>query len=118
MPVVIHQLLLSSNIFLDDGSYHHEIYTKLQKPDYQKHVPNLSYCLSLCSVNQTCAAAFYNESTSVCYMSGVSAFINIHGKERKAFRKSAHTESFSLIEGIYYKTNNYWMVWRDSALTG
>ena len=83
------------------------MYTKLQKPDYQKHVPNLSYCLSLCSVNQTCAAAFYNESTSVCHMSGVSAFIYIYGKERKAFRKLAHAESFSLIEGIYYKTNNY-----------
>ena len=98
--------LLSYTIILDDGRYHHEMYTKLQKPDYQKPVPNRSYCLSLCSINQTCAAVLYNESTSVCHMSGVSAFINNHVTEKKAFMKSAHVESFSLIEGLYHRTNN------------
>ena len=82
------------------------MYTSLQKPDYQKYVPNQSYCLSLCSINQTCAAVLYNESTSVCHMSGVSAFINNHVTEKRAFMKSAHTDSFSLIEGLYHRTNN------------
>ena len=86
-------------ILLDDGSYHPQGYSALHNPDYEKSVPNLSSCLSLCSVNQSCAAMSYNESTSTCYMSGVPHFLNISGIKPAAYWKKAHPDGYNLTEG-------------------
>ena len=88
-------------IFLDNGRYHPQGYSALHKPDYEKSVPNLSFCLSLCSINQSCAAMSYNESTSTCYMSGVPHFLNISGVEPTAYWKMAHPDGFNLTHGEF-----------------
>ena len=84
---------------LDNGRYHPQGYSDLDEPDYEKSVPNLSFCLSLCSINQSCAAMSYNESTSTCYMSGVPHFLNISGVEPTAYSKMAHPDGFNLTHG-------------------
>ena len=86
---------------LDNGRYHPQGYSDLDEPDYEKSVPNLSFCLSLCSINQSCAAMSYNESTSTCYMSGVPHFLNISGVEPAAYWKIAHPHGFKLTEGQF-----------------
>ena len=54
----------------------------------------LSYCLSLCSINQTCAGIYYDETKSMCYISEKNLFINIPREEHKAYMKAAHGKSF------------------------
>ena len=83
---------------IDNGRYHPDGYSRLAEHDYERSVSMLSYCLSLCSMNQTCAGMYYDETKSMCYMSGKSWFINIPGEEHKAFMKAAHDETFA---GLY-----------------
>ena len=86
-------------IFLDNGGYHPQGYSKLYQPDYEKSVPDISFCLSLCSVNQSCAGMSYNESISTCYMSGTPHFLNISGAKPAADRKLSHSSGFILTQG-------------------
>ena len=89
--------LILSNV--DNGRYHPDGYSRLAEHDYERSVPMLSYCLSLCSINQTCAGMYYDETKSMCYMSGKSWFLNIPGEEHKAFMKAAHDKTFA---GLYF----------------
>ena len=41
---------------------------------------------------------YYDETKSMCYMSGKSWFINIPGEEPKAYMKAAHDKTFA---GLY-----------------
>ena len=91
--------LLNVSYFLDNGRYHPQGYSKLYQPDYERPVPDISYCLSLCSFNQSCAGMSYNESTSTCSMSGVPHFLNISGFEPAAYWKVAHPDGFNLTQG-------------------
>ena len=102
--------LLNVSYFLDNGRYHPQGYSKLYQPDYEESVTDISFCLSLCSVNQSCAAMSYNESTSICSMSGLPHFLNISGAEPTAYWKVAHPDDFNLIHGnlsiicIFFRT--------------
>ena len=45
----------------------------------------------MCAVNKTCAAVLYNESASICHMSGEPEVQNISGVVPNAFVKLEHT---------------------------
>ena len=97
--IVCYNFSVKYFVILDDGRYYPQGYSKLYQPDYEKFVPDISYCLSLCSFNQSCAAMSYNESTSTCSMSGVPHFLNISGVKHAAYWKLAHPDGFIVTHG-------------------
>ena len=76
---------------LDSGRYQSERYSGLVKPDFSTRAPKMDFCLSMCAVNSTCAAVLYNESTSICHMSGEPEVQDISGAVPNAFVKLEQT---------------------------
>ena len=98
---------------VDESGYSAENYSMLSSPDYRKPVHMLSDCLSLCSINQSCAAMSYDAFTSTCYMSGMPTFLNITGVEPTARMKKAHASKLTLLNcaskgvlTVYHKSLN------------
>ena len=85
-------------IILDDGRFSLVTYTALTVYDYYKVVQELSYCLSLCSINTTCAAVQYDRNTTICYFSSRPFFLNFSHLESAAYHKRAHVDGLSVAQ--------------------
>ena len=54
----------------------------------------------MCAVNSTCAAVLYNESTSICHMSGEPEVQDISGAVPNAFVKLEQTVVILALKGL------------------
>ena len=64
----------------------------------------------MCAVNKTCAAVLYNESASICHMSGEPEVQNISGVVPNAFVKLEQTVVLLALKGLCFSFLTFFLL--------
>lgn len=90
------------SLFSDDGTIGSDKYSGLSYPNTTHLVIDRSFCLSLCAVDESCAALFNDEVNRMCHRSTLPSVFNIdiwnnsYGSARVKNNKR-HQLQFSMI---------------------